>query len=146
MYSLVYSLLTQGDSNPSLLEDSSKQSESAPSTLTQSEKLAIILPSAPLYHQTSSLLLAIRDTPFPEESVSAGIANSLPEVVKLQLAVAQRDEQVENLAKRSLAVLQGWYEIVEGFNGCVAEWDERLRDLETKVCRKEKIMRDADEY
>jgi hypothetical protein len=146
MYSLIYSPLTRGDSNPSLLEDSSKQSESAPSTLTQSEKLAIILPSAPLYHQASSLLLAIRDTPFPEESVSAGIANSLPEVVKLQLAVAQRDEHVENLAKRSLAVLQGWYEIVEGFNGCVAEWDERLRDLETKVWRKEKIMRDADEY
>ena len=92
------------------------------------------------------MLLAIRDTPFPEESVSAEIANSLPEVVKLQLAVAERDEQVENLAKRSLAVLQGWYEIVEGFNGCVAEWDERLRDLETKVRRKEKIVRDADEY
>jgi hypothetical protein len=146
MYSLTYSLLIQGDSNPSLLENPSRQSNSTPSTLTQSEKLAIILPSAPLYHQTSSLLLAIRDTPFLDESVSAETANSLPEVVKLQLAVAERDEQVENLAKRSLAVLQGWYGIVEGFNGCVAEWDERLKDMETKVCRKEKIVRDADEY
>jgi len=99
-----------------------------------------------LYHQISSLLLAIRDTPFPEEPVSAEISNALPEVVKLQLAVAERDEQVENLAKKSLTILEGWYEIVEGFNGCVAEWDERLKNLETKVCRKEKIMREADEY
>ncbi len=99
-----------------------------------------------MYHQISSLLLAIRDTPFPEEPVSAEISNALPEVVKLQLAVAERDEQVENLAKKSLTILEGWYEIVEGFNGCVAEWDERLKNLETKVCRKEKIMREADEY
>jgi hypothetical protein len=67
-------------------------------------------------------------------------------VVKLQLAVAEREEQVMNLAMRSMVVLQGWYELVEGFNGCVAEWDERLRDLETKVCRKEKIAREANEY
>jgi hypothetical protein len=106
----------------------------------------MILPSAPLYHQSSSLLLSICDTPFPEESISAEIANSLPEVVKLQLAVAEREERVQELAKRSMTVLQGWYEIVEGFNGCVAEWDERLRGVETKVCRMEKREKEADVY
>lgn len=83
---------------------------------------------------------------FPEESVSAEIANSLPEVVKLQLSLAEKDEEVANLARRSIRVLQEWYELVEGLNGCIAEWDERLRDLETKVCRKEKIARDTNEY
>jgi hypothetical protein len=99
-----------------------------------------------LYHQTSSFLIGIRDIQFPEESVSAEIANSLPEVVKLQLALAEKDDEVANLAKRSIKLLQEWYELVEGLNGCIAEWDERLRDLETRVCRKEKIERDADEY
>lgn len=83
---------------------------------------------------------------FPEESVSAEIANSLPEVVKLQLSLAEKDEEVASLARRSIRVLQEWYELVEGLNGCIAEWDERLRDLETKVCRKEKIARDTNEY
>jgi hypothetical protein len=91
-------------------------------------------------------LIGIRDTPFPDESVSAEIANSLPEVVKLQLALAERDELVAKLSRRSITVLQEWYELVEGFNACVAEWDERLRDLETKILRKEKIAREADEY
>jgi len=135
-----------GDANPSLLQDVSKAEDSSFSSLSESEKLAMILPSAPLYHQSSSLLLSICDTPFPEESISAEIANSLPEVVKLQLAVAEREERVQELAKRSMAVLQGWYEMVEGFNGCVAEWDERLRGVETKVCRMEKREREADVY
>jgi len=94
----------------------------------------------------SSQLIAIRDTPFPDESVSAEIANSLPDVVKVQLAVAEKDDEVKELARRSLLVLSGWYELVEGFNACVAEWDERLRIVETKVRRKEKIAREADEY
>jgi hypothetical protein len=140
-------LIYVGDANPSLLETPSKFEESSTSSsLSQSEKLAVILPSAPTYHQASSLLLAIRDTSFPEESVSAEIANSLPEVVKLQLAVAERDAVLQDLARRSIAVLQGWYELVEGYNGCVAEWDGRLKDLETTVCRGEKHERDAEVY
>ena len=67
-------------------------------------------------------------------------------MVKFKLAVAEKDKQVLNLARRSMDVLQGWYELVQGFNGCVAEWDERLRELETKICRKEKIAKDAETY
>ena len=132
-----------GDSQPSLLDSTKSVPTSSPS---QVEKLAIVLPSAPLYHQTSSLLLAIRDTPFPPENVSAEIANSLPEVVELQVQVGKRDEEVAELARRSAVVLRGWYELVEGFNGCVAEWDERLREVEASIFRKEKVEREADEY
>jgi hypothetical protein len=78
--------------------------------------------------------------------VSAEIANSVPEVVKLQLAVAKRDEEELELARRSAVVLTEWYELVQGFNECVSEWDERLRAMETKIFRKEKIEREADEY
>jgi hypothetical protein len=99
-----------------------------------------------MYHQTVSSLLAIQDTPFPDETVSAECANHFPEVVKLQMALAERTEQVQELAIRSAAALQEWYELVEGFNSCVVEWDERLREIETIVCRREKIERDAEEY
>jgi hypothetical protein len=133
-----------GDTDPTLLAEPTKP---PPATdLSHPEKLAIILPSASTYHQTSSLLLALRDTPFPEESVSADIANALPEVVELQLRIAEKEERVRNLAARSLVVLRGWYGIVEGVNQCVSEWDDRLRDAETVVVRRERAVRDAEEF
>ena len=134
-----------GDAQPSLLDEPTK-SEDTSSSLSQAEKQAIVLQSATLYHETSSMLLGVYDIPFPDENVSADIANSLPEVVKLQLRVAELDDRVTNLAKRSVVALQWWYELVEGFNGCIAEWDERLRQMETVIMRKEKVEREADEY
>ena len=134
-----------GDAQPSLLEEPTKAEDTSLS-LSQAEKQAIVLQSATLYHETSSMLLGVYDIPFPDENVSAEIANSLPEVVKLQLRVAELDERVTNLAKRSVIALQWWYELVEGFNGCIAEWDERLRQMETVIMRKEKVEREADEY
>jgi hypothetical protein len=105
-----------------------------------------VLQSAPVYQQTASQLLAIRDTPFPSESVSAEIANSVPEVVKLLFAIAEREGEIAELARRSVRVLEGWYELVEGFNGCVAEWDERLREVERTIVRREKVEGEDDEY
>jgi len=133
-----------GDSEPSLLHPPPPPAESSP--LSEAEKLAIILPSAPSYQQTSSLLLAVRDTPFPEETVSAEIANALPEVVKVQLKVMETEGEMNELVRRSLGVLERWYAVVEGVNACVAEWDDRLRELEIKVSRREKSLRDAETY
>jgi len=118
----------------------------ASSTLSQTEKLAIILPSAPAYQQTSALLLAVRDTPFPEETVSAEIANALPAVLREQLRLIEKAGEVDGLMKRSVGLLERWYGVVEGLNACIAEWDERLRELEIKVSRKEKSLRDAETY
>ena len=134
-----------GDSEPSILEDKSKHGGKTLS-LSQPEKQAVVLSSAPLYHQVSSQLLAIRDLPFPSESVSAEIANSLPEVVKVQLALTEKNDEIMELTQRSLSALEGWYQLVEGFNACVAEWDDRLRELEIKLCRREKQERDTEEY
>jgi hypothetical protein len=145
MYISILTILMPGDAQPSLLDDPTK-SEDTSSSLSQAEKQAIVLQSATLYHETSSMLLGVYDIPFPDENVSGEIANSLPEVVKLQLRVAELDERVTNLAKRSVVALQWWYELVEGFNGCIAEWDERLRQMETVIMRKEKVEREADEY
>jgi len=145
MYISILTILMPGDAQPSLLEEPTKAEDTSLS-LSQAEKQAIVLQSATLYHETSSMLLGVYDIPFPDENVSAEIANSLPEVVKLQLRVAELDERVTNLAKRSVIALQWWYELVEGFNGCIAEWDERLRQMETVIMRKEKVEREADEY
>jgi hypothetical protein len=92
------------------------------------------------------LLLAVRDTPFPEEGVSAEIANALPEVARVQLEVMEREGEVDELVRRSVGVLERWYVVVEGFNACVAEWDERLREVEIHVSRREKSLRDAETY
>ena len=48
--------------------------------------------------------------------------------------------------QRSLQVLGTWYGFVEGFNGCVAEWDDVLRKAETWVMRRERESREAEEY
>jgi len=145
MYISILTILMPGDAQPSLLDEPTKPEDTS-SSLSQAEKQAIVLQSATLYHETSSMLLGVYDIPFPDENVSAEIANSLPEVVKLQLRFAELDERVTNLAKRSVVALQWWYELVEGFNGCIAEWDERLRQMETVIMRKEKVEREADEY
>jgi len=94
----------------------------------------------------SSLLLAVRDTPFPEETVSAEIANALPEVARVQLEVIEKDREVDELVRQSVGVLERWYVVVEGFNACVAEWDGRLREVEIHVSRREKGLRDAETY
>ena len=78
--------------------------------------------------------------------MSAEIANALPEVVELQLRVVEREEGVRQLVQRSLRVLGAWYGFVEGFNGCVAEWDDRLREVETWIIRRERERREAEEY
>jgi hypothetical protein len=137
--------LTIGDSEPSVLQEKPKKEEPT-SSLSQAEKLAVVLSSAPLYHQILSQLLAVRDLPFPAESLSADIANHLPEIVKLQLALAERNEEMVELVRRSLTALENWYRLVEGFNACVAEWDERLRGIDIMLRRKEKQERDIEEY
>lgn len=53
---------------------------------------------------------------------------------------------MKELVGRSLQLLQGWYGVVEGFNGCVAEWDNRLREAETGILRRERAMRETEEY
>lgn len=138
-------ILTIGDAQPSLLEDTRNPVDHT-STLSEKEKLAIILPSAPIYHQTSSLLVGIRDTPFPEETTSAEMANYLPEIIKLHVQYVEWEKRTASLASRTAKVLQMWYEITEGFNACVAEFDERLRDLEIRIARKERTIREADVY
>jgi hypothetical protein len=115
-------------------------------SLSETEKLAIVLPAAPLYHQISSSLIAIRDTPFPSEKVSAEIANSLPEVTEKQLEMMQLEEQVRELRLRSVKVLEEWFGIVEGWNGCVEEWDRRLRAVEIKLRRREKMREEEETY
>ena len=106
----------------------------------------MVVSAAPSFQYTSSSLLAIKDLPFPPESVSTQIANSLPDVATVQVDLAEREDEIMVLAKRSLTALEAWYQLVEGFNGCIAEWDERLRDMETKLLRKERSERDAEEY
>jgi len=64
----------------------------------------------------------------------------------VQLEVMEREGQVDELVRRSVGILERWYVIVEGFNACVAEWDERLREVEIHVSRREKSLRDAETY
>jgi hypothetical protein len=57
-----------------------------------------------------------------------------------------KESQVAILMKQSVGLLERWYAVVEGFNACIAEWDERLRELEIKVSRRNKTLRDAETY
>ena len=78
--------------------------------------------------------------------MSAEIANALPDVARVQMQVMGREREVDALVGRSVGVLAKWYAVVEGFNACVAEWDDRLREMEIKVSRREKALRDAETY
>ena len=78
--------------------------------------------------------------------MSAEIANALPAVLREQLRLIEKAGEVDGLMKRSVGLLERWYGVVEGLNACIAEWDERLRELEIKVSRKEKSLRDAETY
>ena len=64
----------------------------------------------------------------------------------MQLEVMEKDGEVDELVRQSVGVLERWYVVVEGFNACVAEWDERLQELEIHVSRREKSLRDAETY
>ena len=67
-------------------------------------------------------------------------------MARVQLKVMEKEGEVNGLVRRSVGVLERWYAVVEGVNACVAEWDDRLRELEIKVSRREKSLRDAETY
>jgi len=138
--------LQVGDAQPSLLEPSTPPAAPTTQTLSVPEKLSIILPAAPLYHQVSSGLSSLRDTPFPSESLSAEIAVKVPDVTAAQLRLLGLEEQVRELRMRSVWLLEQWFDVVEGLNGCVGEWDSRLRGVERDVRRREHVREDEETY
>jgi len=64
----------------------------------------------------------------------------------MQLQLLNREEEVKELRRRSLRVLEGWFMVVEGVNICVEEWDLRLRGVETLVRRRERVMEEEETY
>lgn len=56
------------------------------------------------------------------------------------------EEEVKELRGRGLKVLEAWYGLVEGVNGCIEEWDQRLRGVETQIRRREKVLEDEESY
>ena len=63
-----------------------------------------------------------------------------------QLRLLGLEEQVRELRMRSVWLLEQWFDVVEGLNGCVGEWDSRLRGVERGVRRREHVREDEETY
>nr|POF06944.1 hypothetical protein CFP56_31568 [Quercus suber] len=127
-------------SSPSAVNDE------AASLLPTSALAELVLAHATLYTSTSSQLTTLQSTTLPDPDGLTKLVDLAPRIAN---ARAKQDEQAREVAElriRSARVVEEWYE-----NGVLemgdkwAEWEERVRDCEILVRRKEAVKRRIEE-
>lgn len=107
-------------------------------TLPPSSLPALVLAHSQLYHSVSARLPQVQDASMPDPSVAAKLIELRPHIEQLQ---SKQDAQATEFAKlrtRSAQAVEAWYEGgVLNMGERWAEWEERLRDAEIVVRRRE---------
>lgn len=99
-----------------------------------SMKIPVILAAATSYPQTASSLTSVIDMPVPSTALSSRIISAQPELTKLEVVQDLQMKQVNDLKRRSVAVLQRWYstDIVRA-GEYWADVESRVSGIEQKV-------------
>jgi len=85
------------------------------------------------------MLAAVKDLTIPDPEISADLIGLQPRIDRVSVLQEGMLQEMSELRSRSTKVLERWYlEGVEGVNKDFAEWDERLRDVEVSVMRRER--------
>ena len=113
-------------------------SSSVPSALQPASLASLILAHSQLYHSLSTCLSQLQDTSIPDPSAIANLVELRPRIEKAQVKQRAQAQELADLRARSAKMVETWYEDgVLGMGDRWAEWEERLRDAEILVRRKE---------
>ena len=113
----------------------------APS-LSPASLAALVLAHTQLYTSTSSHLSHLASTPLPDPASIIQLVNLQPRIAR---AIAKQEQQAREIAElraRSARVVEQWYESgVLGMGEQWAGWEERIREGEILVRRREARLR-----
>jgi len=114
----------------------------APTTLPVASLVQIVLAHSKLYHNISMQLSQVQDTPIPDPASAAKLIELRPRIDRLQARQNEQAQEFATLRTRSAKVLEAWHETgVLGMAERWAEWEERLRDVEILVRRREAALK-----
>lgn len=122
--------------HPELFQTSS--SLDVPTSLPPSSLASLVLAHSQLYHSISSQLPQVQDTAIPDPSSAAKLIELRPRLERLQATQNAQAREFAELRIRSAKAVEAWYEGgVLGMGEQWAQWEERLRDAEIAVRRRE---------
>ena len=107
----------------------------------------ILLAHEPLYRKTTTQLIQLRDAgSVPDSTPLAHLAGLQPRISQLQAKQEALVREYGDLRTRSATALERWYETgVLEMGERWADWEERLRDCEILVRRKEAAKKREEE-
>ncbi|KAK0931062.1 hypothetical protein LTR29_016438 [Friedmanniomyces endolithicus] len=113
-----------------------------PSTLPPTQLTALILAHSQLYASVSANLTQLQDTRVPDPASAAKLVELAPRIEKARAKQEKQAREVAELRARSARVVERWLEVgMLGMSERWAEWEERLREVEIVVRRREGAKR-----
>ncbi|KAK8176515.1 hypothetical protein BC567DRAFT_227291 [Phyllosticta citribraziliensis] len=104
-------------------------------------KLATVLTEAPAFPATASQLTSLQDLPLPPTGSFTSLVGLSPRITELEQRQLSQAREISELRQRSGRAVLRWHEVmVLGQGRCWAEWDQRVRQAERDVRRKEVKM------
>ncbi|KAK1055971.1 hypothetical protein LTR74_015281 [Friedmanniomyces endolithicus] len=114
----------------------------APSTLLPSQLRALVLAHSQLYTSVSTNLTQLQDTRVPDPTGIVKLVDLAPRIEKARVRQEQQAREVAELRAKSARVVEQWLEVgMLGMSERWAEWEERLREVEIVVRRREGAKR-----
>ena len=132
----VTDVLTLQKKHPELFH--SGTSSEAPATLPTSSLASLVLAHSQLYQGVSTRLSQLQDISVPDPALTTKLIELSPRIQKARETQEAQAREFAELRARSAKVVEMWYEGgVLGMGEQWAEWEERLRDAEILVRRRE---------
>ena len=117
-------------------------SNSSPDSLPAASLASLILAHAQLYQSAATGLSKLQDLSVPAPAAATKLIELHPRIQKAREKQTAQAEEFAELRARSAQVVEKWYEGgVLGMGEQWAEWEERLRDAEILVRRREAAKR-----
>ncbi|KAK5123777.1 hypothetical protein LTR85_002413 [Meristemomyces frigidus] len=114
----------------------------APTDLPPASLASLILAHAQLYTSVSAHLTQLQDTHLPDPAAATKLVDLQPRIEKVQARQDQQARDFAELRRRSARVVEQWYQVgVLEMGEKWAEWEERVRDAEILVRRREAAKR-----
>lgn len=113
-----------------------------PTDLPTASLASLVLAHTPLYTTVSAHLTQLQDTHVPDPAVAVKLTELRPRIEKARVKQEQQAREFAELRARSARVVEKWYEGgVLQMGERWAEWEERVRDVEIAVRRREAARR-----
>lgn len=136
---VVADMLALQRKHPALFDGDSAES------LPPSSLASLVLAHSQLYQTLSTRLSQLQDLSVPDPSSASKLIELQPRIEKARKRQVAQAKEFAELRARSAAAVEKWYEGgVLGMGEQWAEWEERLRDAEILVRRREAAKRRED--